>query len=416
MANNGLFINKGFTTITGLNRRLFLSHISVRLLAADISAGTYDELFFGEYSDYFSNILIFPYSLNLFPQDEYAQKLRVGDNVIAWQENVPVMTPSNLHDYGYFMGQIKFVDITTGTIPTQQYDYIELNRGFLALEPYTNIEIYLPYYGSVSISAKDVYNRWAQFRLKVDYFTGQAMYIIGVSDNPITNVPYNPSLRDVDDSNTRIIAQYVFQLGTNIPITATHMEQSVRNLIMGVGKTFTESAKAVASVALPEATVVSTTTLTATDVTTRTSRNKQTGRQITAGRKTRSAESVEQTVSEKVGGTERSMVKASADCLEASVNLANSNPPRVSTDNPNNVFANTNSPTKIIITVKTKLVQEANQDFYHLYGRPLGVMGALSNYSGYTLINNVHIENTPTGMLNVEKELLYTTLLNGIIL
>lgn len=416
MANGGLLINKGFTTVTGLNRRLLLNHISVKFIAKDISAGAYDEIFFGEYSDYFSNILIFPYSINLFPQDEHTQKLRVGDNIIAWQENVPVITPSNLHDYGYFMGQIKFVDISTGSIPTQQYDYIELNRGFLALEPYTNIEVYLPYYGSVSISAKDVYNKWAQFRLKVDYFTGQAMYIIGVSENPITNILYSPSLKGVDDSNTRIIAQYVFQLGTNVPITATHMEQSVRNLIMGVGKTASDIAKSIATVALPEASVVSTTTLSATDVTTKTARNKNTGRQITKGRTTRNAESVERTVTEKVGGTERNMVRASADCLEASANLANSNPPRTITDSPNNVFVNTNSPTKIIITIKTKLVQEANQEFYHLYGRPLGVIGTLSSYSGYTLLNDVHIENTPTGMLNVEKEILYTTLLNGIIL
>ena len=118
--------------------------------------------------------------------------------------------------------------------------YVKDNNSFTDYEPYTLLDVYLPYFGFINIPIKEVIGKYIQFNLIVDFYTGQAQYLIGVNNNSVKvkkGYPENsPDRTHYDDSDTRIIMQKVFQLGVNIPLTQTGMAETMRNIVMSAVK------------------------------------------------------------------------------------------------------------------------------------------------------------------------------------
>lgn len=350
-------------------------------------------LIFGDYQKWCSSLTFYPFNVN---RDGIRKNLYVGLTEI---ENVGCYTLSDKHLFGYNMGEYFY--------KPDAFDYTDF-------EPYTTLQIYLPYYGFVDIPIAQVYRQYIQFRLYVDYFTGQAQYIIGVSDHHIVfnNPPY---IQGNLDFNTRIIGTYVFQMGVNIPLGQTGMAETIRNMTMGAIKgAATIAASYVAGAA--GANVVrhsGSTVQTSSGSFTRSS--PKTGRML-KNRGTWDKEVVTETssVTDYSGHQKANRINACFETFADTLNSAHLTP---STDKANNSFVNCYGCKSIKIIKKKARKIDDTSDYGHIYGYPLGETIKLGDISGYTEIDGVHIEGEDfSGITNDERAELENILTHGFIL
>lgn len=274
-------------------------------------------------------------------------------------------------------------------------------NNFADYNGYTKIKIFLPFLGEIDVLPNDVMGKYVQFRLKVDIRTGMGVYFIGVSDTSLPQVENLPYV-GVDDTNTRIIGTQSVQIGTQIPLGSSNATDVYRNIIMGAVKT---AGVVTAGYAMGAMGVTSSG---ATTKTVTTARNKATGRQITMATKTK------QTTYDPYSYTKQHAVEG---CFDTAVNALNSMHTSVSVDKPNNAIIMANAPKSIKVVRYLPKIVDVDENYNHLYGKPLGEVKLLSTVSGYTEISRVHFEGegfascTETEFAMIEQEFS-----NGIIL
>lgn len=343
----------------------------------------------------FGDMIKWCHSFMFFPFDVYTGDTPVGDLYVGADR-------AKKSDNNYVQGRQLAVKHLCG-YTLGEYHYKPYYNDFRDYEPYTVCNIYLPYYGYITLPIKEIINKYIQFRLNVDFRTGQGLYIIGVTNSsvPSTNSPYRVNnagtQQTLDDSNTRIIGKYVCQLGVQIPMTSTGLADAARNLILGASKAVVSAATKTFS---PSSTIGST-----SDKYTSTVRNPETGRQITA--KTFSKESTR----------EVTYNHSSEDAFTSSIDLLNNLHLHSSTDNANNPNVDFNGARSIKIVIKRAKVLPITAEYKRLYGVPLGTTQTLGDLSGYTEISRIHLEGTGfNSALDEEKMMLIKQLESGVIL
>lgn len=366
---------------TTMNSEVVMSTSDVNNLYEWVLNKPIESAIFGDYTKWCSSLQFYPFKINI---SNTTYKLSVG-GVQSSKILCNGLIPTNA-EFGYTLGQIYY------PAPSSYLDY----------EPFTKVEVWLPFYGFTELRIADIAGKYIQFRLYVDFHSGSAQYVIGVTDNALefTDLPFAIS---VDDTNTRIIGTCVFQLGYTIPLGSTGLAETVRNLTLSVIK----GAASFATGAIVGG--ITGGAQTSKTITTTTSKNAE-GKQITAEREsttTTEHDSNYNTI-ERVGTT----MKSAQNVLE-SLNV------RPNVDRSNNTIINGSTCTSIVI-VKRKVkpsVDITTQEFRHLYGLPVGNVKQINTVHGYTEISAINFEGTGFGnATNKELAMLEDMVSRGIIL
>lgn len=279
-------------------------------------------------------------------------------------------------------------------------------------DPYTSLEIYLPYYGAINIPTKDLYLKTNQsfspicVFLSVDYPTGEACYIIAADDT--NSIPYSDKTVFVGGSyNPRIISTYPFTLGTIIPVGSNIMPDLVRNGILGAVNI--ASTYGAYSTAISNGFGVTTKTTHGT-ITTKKPKGKTGG--YTVSKLTTKDDT---TYLDKTGILQERML---TDTSRATMSALENMQAKPETGRPNNSNILGVLSHNVIFILKTVTLKPATEEEYGLMnGFPLGEYKMLGELSGYTEVSEVHIEG-PQFELATQEELnmLEEALRSGIIL
>lgn len=95
-------------------------------------------------------------------------------------------------------------------------------NNFMDFEGYTTIDVFLPFLGYVQVTPSDVMGKYLYIDLFIDYYSGQGIYYLSVSEDS-----------DEDSIYRRIINKHSVQLGYKIPLGSTNALENSRNMILG---------------------------------------------------------------------------------------------------------------------------------------------------------------------------------------
>lgn len=381
-----IYKNPVSESINGLKLIYALTSDGVDKVANKATAPDPASLIYGDYTKWCSNLLYYPID---FTKYENAHGNLFLGRTAPIQTDIPVIDMMTHNGYlnGYDMGEIYY-----------SYQRDENNR-FAEYEPYTSVQLYLPYYGYASLKVADILGKYIQIKLDIDHATGQAMYTVMVSDKHIERIPdwffwvYDTAYY----GQIRILSTYVFQLGTPIPFTSSGMVDAVRNTLSTVVKT----GAVLASYAMGgEIGAAATSTVTRSWV-----RNPETGRMMLSDKTEKVRAPKESSVINSQRGLETT--------FEASASVLNNLALNPTSDKPNNSLLGLTNERRAVLVIKQSIINESN--YAKLYGKPYGHTDIPKWLSGYTEISRIHIEGIPT-ITDEEIAKLEQTISEGIIL
>ena len=361
---------------TTMNGKVVMYYLYVLDLPNWVWKNPVESVVFGEYTKWCSNLTWYPFNIIHYnPNPNSRKHLSVGgveSNDIYCRDVLPIEV-----DFGYFLGSYHYPEATSFT------DY----------EPYTRLQLWLPFYGLADLKIAEVQGKYIQIRLYIDFATGQAQYVIGVNPNNVTcsTEPFlrrtvNGTTYAVDDTNTRIIGTYVFNIGYDIPITSSGMADTLRNITMATLKgAATIGASAVASA-------------TGADKV-RSSRNEYEHTLINSqntsgrGRKTATVERNQHTdqVTNYSGYARRNRISTASETAVAVLEGMAMNP---QVDKCTSSILNS-ATCRSVMVIKRKVVPTVDRTsvgYLRFYGAPLGQIKTLGELTGYTEVSEIHFE------------------------
>ena len=140
------------------------------------------------------------YGLNIIPVDFRA----TGRTIIGGTEHVIVGLVNTKVDMDYLVSQ--WIDVDCGSI-----DVEEMWGAYLDYDPYTKLEIYLPYCGYHPLRIDDFMSGSISLKYKIDLLSGACIAIIKATKP-------NDDQNDLDS----VIYQFMGNCATQIPVTASH--------------------------------------------------------------------------------------------------------------------------------------------------------------------------------------------------
>lgn len=368
---------------TGMNSNVVLTPLQVSKLALEQLSPSFQEIVIGDYTRWCSSLIFFPFYIET---THPLGRLFVGKLELA----VYGKYLDNNHLSGYYLGE---------------YYYRGHYNDFRDFEPYTTLQIYLPFYGYVDVPIADVMNKYIEFRLNVDFHTGQAMYVIGVNNNSV-ECPNPPFMLGVNDIDTIILSTHIFSLGINVPLGQSGMADTIRNISMGAlhGLASVAGYSLIASTGLG---ISSSSRVSTNIIKTR----RPTDNRLTTKRK-ETSESVTN-----YDNTNYARSRAVSECFETASDSLNNMLIRPSVESPNNPFVNDNTSKSIQIVYKFAKVLDVDSSYNSLYGKPLGEVRMLSDMHGYTEVSAIHFEgNGFSNATSKELEMIENQFSNGVIL
>lgn len=271
-----------------------------------------------------------------------------------------------------------------------EYYYAPHFNNFADFNGYTKIQMYLPFYGFIEVLPNDVLNKYIQIRLGVDYNTGTGTYYIGVSDMSIPPSSVSPiSIDSKTVEGIRVICTVPFQLGLQIPLGSTNSADVYRNIIMGAVKA---AASATVSFAVSSITtdMVKSSSRTVTQTSgTYSKTSSKTNRPITPG--TWSRNDV-QTRDVTYDNSAYHKANAVSEIFSYGADALSSMHLTASSGVSNNSLANCRGATSVFLIVYRPKIKETDENYNHLYGKPLGEAINISLLEGYSEISRVHFE------------------------
>lgn len=373
----------GWRSESSMNSKVVMTHAQVANLATAMNKPTLPTLLFGDFTKWCTSLMYYPMT---FKDSSTEYELRAGgiDYDATCLGGIPA------EDFGVF---------------TLGEKYYPKATSYLDFEPFSKAEIYLPYYGFVPLKISDVQNNYIEIRLYVDYNTGQAQYIVGVSSTSVATTSAYPQAIGMDDSNTRILGIYNLQLGVSVPLSVANFGETMIATAISVGKAAATLGASFATDALPTGAFSSTSKITTTQ------RNPSTGRQITKG----TQKSSEERLTYHYGGKQR--LNTAIDTAATVLSGLNYSTTGIAGNN-GSLNNNLCPSVKIVITKAVPtLDRETNESYKHLVGLPVGACKLLGECTGYTEITDIHLEGTDFALATSEElGALYDELLGGIIL
>lgn len=336
------------------------------LIAPPVTGSTW----FSNPQDWITSLRFYPFDVGLTSPTSRNGKLEIGVTLGGKIETDIDATEMTNPYWLIHMGELYYSPKFTGV------------NSFANYNGYTKVQVWLPYLGFIDLNPNDIIDKYVQFRLKVDYYTGHAVYYVGVSNSsrpPLTGeaIPSGVLANEDYDRNIRILYTVSFQLGYDIPISASNALDMVRNFIGGAVKGIVSGV----SGAVTSNTSVAETT-SDVDYTIK-GRKEDKGRMKT-----------QQTykLSEHTRSVTKSHKNQIPETAETAVDLLNNLHMGLTGDRVNNpVMLNNGSQSVKVVTYNPKIIGVSN-DYGNLYGYPLGISISLSALTGFTVISNVHVE------------------------
>lgn len=273
-------------------------------------------------------------------------------------------------------------------IPTYYRDYRDY-------EPYTSVEIFLPYYGYTSLKCADCLGEIVIISMGVDWTTGSAVYYI---------------TRKTDG---RVIGTYSFQLGVAIPLGQSGVQNAFRNVAMGVVKGAATVAGAYFGGVAGAGISTTITTSTESNESEARALNPSTGRM----RKVSSTQDTSNGYRESRHTSNAWKGRAISGVFDTAANAIANFQFHPSVDRANHAGADKFSPLNAKIVIRRAKFVDMGADYNHLYGLPLGKTKVLSSVKGYTECSAMHLEGAGfKACTPEEKDIISAALSNGVIL
>lgn len=371
MSTNGKW-GVGFNPLPNstMNSKIVFGGLSdINSLGNEVNSLSISGFLFGNWNEFTSSCMAFPFVI------EAENNADEGSHYFITSGR----SFTNITCKGYMS-----TDSTRGAYTLGEYKYPKCTS-YLDYDPYTSVEIFLPYLGFTEVKIADIDDKYIQFRLNVDWSSGQATYTISTSDvavNDTGNLPF------VDYSDLTVVAKYqqcrvintfTFQLGYSIPITSTNFNDTIRN----IAEMAVKAGGAIVGLATGAGAAVSTTVTSGQKVTRRV--NKDTGRMEKA-----SVTDLSKTTT-RTTETKGSGVNTAIDTAESVLGGFSS---RGSTDKPNNMCLIGNVCRSVAIIKRTVIptVNRTGTAYKHLVGLPNGKCELLANLSGFTIVTSMHTD------------------------
>lgn len=339
---------------------------------------------FTQAKDWLTGLIWYPFPIPSVPVDKYYKfgpvdtaSLDVNKRIVGRQPFFSVPTTDTLYDLG-------------STLISKAFNnYLDYNG-------YTQITVYLPYYGEVDISPNDVMGKYLFVNLYIDYYTGKGLYYISVGDTSTTTY-----------ANRRILVKKEVQLGYIIPLGSSNSVETTRNMVLGAIKT----AGTIASLGLLNGTSVRSTISGSSETTT--------SNVLKQGRKNMTPKSIE-TVKRNYSNTRNYDYKIGDSVLgsiavSGSIGAIDNAHLSVQSDKPNNPLLDMAGPKSVKVVIKRPKPIAITNDYNKLYGKPACYTAQLNTLTGFTTISAIHLEGFSTATKE-ELRILEQTLLGGIIL
>ena len=244
-------------------------------------------------------------------------------------------------------------------------------NNFADYKGYTQIKVYLPFIGFVDIDTNIFMNKYIQFRITVDYYSGKGLYIIGKTDDksaPNTHNLQNPYRRPIDDVDMEVVYTYETDIGVDIPLGTSNFGDIVRNVALGTIKTAVGVGASIYTNLLPTST-------------------------ITKFTRTESRGTVRETKTSSASIRENpsNWLSPVTEAVNGSIDVLN----RLNVSGHGDRVTGSASTWDLrgnikIIYYRPKMLP-INNDFLKLYGKPLGSVELLNDMVGYTEVSSIHI-------------------------
>lgn len=367
----GRWLNNSLKQFSCRNRK-FNSIVSVPPISIDKMAENFNTIFSNitSYKEEIASLTLYPFRI------ECADGTPLGDadnpltrlaNSRGTQIDIPaanINPKSSLRNVGYIY------------VP-------HISGNFLDYNGYTKYSLFLPFFSTIDIDASIFVDNYIVIRLATDFFTGQGMYIISMSKNEPTYVAENMYYTEDEEINEVFVANYVFNLGIDIPIGSTNVDDIKRNMALGTIKSALSLAAAAYGIMLPPATSIST----FEESTVVSSRGNYKGARMTPKR------SVVKTGTETTTrNTPKNVVKPISETISSGVSILNSNFIQGHGDRANNPMSMWSYGLDPYLIIHTPIVDRITSDYKHLKGLPLGLNLQLKQVSGFTKITDIHLE------------------------
>lgn len=338
-------------------------------------------------SDWLSSLTLYPFNPLVYRQPATVYKLQIASNDNTGIQAYPLNTGISIYDLGETFVRAKSGDIT-----------------FKDYNGYTSIDVWLPFYGFVSVSPNDVMGKYMQFRMSVNYQTGMGTWYIGVTDNSVNN-PSRPLFNEDLDANTRILSIYTFKLGIDIPLGSTNTGDIYRNIILGAVKTASIATGAYLGGITPNTTMTTTSTM----KTKNTRRNPATGRQRTASTKTTQKDTT-------VEWQKPLDYSAPIDTFNVAADTILNANMRTTSDSPANTISALHGSMSIKVVIRTPKFK-ADTGIENYFGKPVGATKTIGLCHGFLKCGGVHVEGAGVSQAtDDEKTEIETILKTGILL
>ena len=263
---------------------------------------------------------------------------------------------------GYYLGEYKVEEFTS----------------FKDFEPYTKYKVWLPYYGFVELKSSDISNKYLEFMLFVDLNTGQAQYVVGVSDShlEITSAPYLLYNANVV-KDCRIIGTYTLNIGYEIPLGTVGMADAIRNISLSTIKLGGNLVQGISK----------------------------------SGINSRMFTNYESALNYSDANKEATLKGGFNDSLSV-LESFQLNPQM---DKINNGILNTATPRSVVFVKETTLITQdiTNVNYRKLYGLPTNKILALNEVYGYTEVDELYLEDEAFGNATSEEKTLLRNLFKG---
>ena len=274
-------------------------------------------LLFSNPSDYVNSIKYYPFNVADFVGAQYDSFFRLGE--------------TSLPDVNCKL----FPSVTTAVLMA----YIDIPRGFnnfMDNEPYTKIELYVPYFSFINLPVNEVMGKRINIYMGVDFDSGTGTIYLVVDDNVIMT------------SSTK--------LGIDIPLGASNLNEIVKeNLANGM-----KVVAGISSMALAGTGKIAGSLLAVKGLTTA----------VTSG----------------IDAVKNTQVRYTRGSASGGYDMLAS---------PRFVYAIITRPNPVPI----------DSEYNHLKGKPLGEIKVLSQLRGFTIIDQIHLQNMSNALDEEMKEI-----------
>ena len=370
-----------------MNSKLVFGSSDAFTLGNKINSISLSGLIYGDWEQFTSSFMAYPFTISA-EGDEGSYSMTASG--VSFPD---VTCKGHLSD-----------DASFGAFTLGEYKYKKCTS-YLDFEPYTIIQVFLPFYGFASLKIADIDDKYIQFRLNVDWSSGQAVYTISTSDVAVNDTAKAPFIDFTNKAalyqQCRVINVLTFQLGYSVPINNTNFNNTIRNMATMAIKTGMGLVSGISGDLIPSSHSASVTK------TTQTVRNPETGRQITSGTSTTNEE--RNTYSRTNG-----LVNTA---IESAVSVINNLSMYGGTDRPNNMCLIGNVCRSIAIikrSVKPTLERITDPIYKHTVGLPNSTCTKISTLTAYTTVSAMHTDGITA--LSSELDMLVSAMQEGVIL